>query len=150
MALFRLTVLAFLFVATFVSQTSYAADNVAFIEKDRFDDISARSIIASYDFSSIAAFDLNRDGIDEFILKTEIDDAPALFQVIALKDDTHIKIGEIKAMKIMVSYEDHHGVRSILAFNNPHNDFDYRVYQWHAQDAHYMLEKRVSEVEDKT
>ena len=90
MALFRLTALAFFSVAILLSHGAYAADNVKFIPKNDFENISTRSIAASYGYSEIAAVDLNRDGIDEFILKDNTKDKPPLFRVIAKKGDTDI------------------------------------------------------------
>lgn len=140
MALFRFTALAFLTAATLLSQSAYAADNIKFIAKDAFKNTSARSIMAAYDFSEIAPTDLNQDGIDEFILKQSTDNKASKFRVIAQNDSGNVDLGVIiEANKLMISYSRFHGIRSILAFNNVHNDFDYDVYQWSAEKLSYVL-----------
>ena len=131
MPLFRLTALALLTAAALLPQASYAADNIEFIEKNLFKNSSARDVVSTYDFQEIAAVDLNSDSLDEFILKDGV------FKVLAQSNGKIIEIGEIDAVKIMLSYKHSHGVRDILAFSSADNDFEYDVYRWDIDKLRY-------------
>ncbi len=142
MALFRLTALAFFIAAAFTPQRSYAADNIEFIAKEALKGASTHTIAQSYNFAEIASTDLNQDGINEFILKHNKDNKASEFRIIAQNNSGNVELGVIEANRLMISYNRLHGVRSILAFNDLHNDFDYDVYQWSAKDLRYTHKKR--------
>lgn len=138
LALFRFTALAFLTAAVLLPQSAYAADKIEFIAKDAFTDIAARSIVQSHDFAEISAIDLNEDGLDEFILKGDA------FRIFAQNDGKVVELGTIEAHKLMLSYNRVHGVRSILAFSDASNDYDYDVYQWDINSLKYVHKAKSS------
>lgn len=108
-----------------------------FLEENRekMPSISSESI-------KISATDLNRDGIDEFILGTK--DCPAdtkicPYLVMADKKDSVILLGSVEARAISLADTYSHGIRDIHVYNNTSNDFDYDLFVWEPANSHYVI-----------
>lgn len=89
--------------------------------------------------SDIAKTDLNQDGLPEFIYRSS-ECAPSqicTFQILAETSNQITSLGTIQSMTLMLGTEYSDGVRNILSFENPANDFDYALYTWHPKDAQY-------------
>ena len=117
---------------------SYAAESLDFIDKNNAKAHDLANISDHYRFSRVARVDLNNDSIDEFILARAINDTRNHFDVVATTGDGLAELGSFEARKMMVAYDEHHGVRSLLSFNHPDNDFDYDVYQWDAAQSRFV------------
>ncbi len=90
----------------------------------------------------ISATDLNRDGIEEFILgATECSDDAKTCPFLVLADKTHsvILLGRIEARAIALANTYSHGIRDIYAYNSISNDFDYDLYVWEPASSHYTI-----------
>ncbi|HBR69069.1 MAG TPA: hypothetical protein DEA55_06810 [Rhodospirillaceae bacterium] len=90
----------------------------------------------------ISATDLNRDGINEFIISTKdcsTDSKTCPYLVMADKKDSVILLGSIEARNIALADTYSHGIRDIHAYNNKSNDFDYDLFVWEPADSHYTI-----------
>lgn len=83
----------------------------------------------------IASVDLNNDALDEYIIKPASPkdcSAPPLcsHQIIALQDREPILIGKFDAHKMLVSNKKTYGIRDIIVYNIPYNDFKSETATW--------------------
>lgn len=96
---------------------------------------------APEDAWSVSRIDLNNDGRDELILKTEADDCDARrgcdYLVAAEKSSHWIQLGRIKAFNILVSDKRTYGVRDLIVYNIPNNDFESVRYVWKPKSFKY-------------
>jgi len=90
----------------------------------------------------IAKADLNGDGADEYIAKTipcQPDKQFCAYHILGLAGDQIFDLGALEAKYLMVSDESHYGVRDILAYQNPYNDYDPTIYRWAPAQSRYIL-----------
>ncbi len=83
----------------------------------------------------IATTDLNNDAIDEYIIKPasarDCQKKPLCqHSIIALQDHAPLLIGQFDAHKILISDKKTYGVRHIIVYNQPHNDFKTATAIW--------------------
>lgn len=123
--------------AAFAPRVSYAAEDITFSAPDRGDALVIASSIAPEEETQAARIDLNGDDIDEYIIQIP-QKKLSTFNIIAYVDDKVLKLGRIKAYRIMVSNDRENGVRDILAFSEDRNDFEYETYQWDATLSRYI------------
>ena len=90
----------------------------------------------------IARVDLNEDGLNEFIVR----DAACGntgdfcdFDVLAEDKGKIISLGHIRARTLVLGNQYSAGVRHILAYQNPVNDYSYAVYVWEPERSRYIL-----------
>ena len=121
-----------------------AADSISFINKEDFKNQQLVSLLLEHDFHGIAEVDLNNDSIDEYVLKRDAGGTSQEFQVLALINDTLVPLGNIRAQKLMIAYEENNGVRSILGFKDANNDYEYDIYAWDAMKSRYSNNKGIS------
>ena len=137
MILFRFVLMAVIMCAFFAPNVSYAADSIPFIKKNDFKDTQIKNLLSEQDFNKIAAIDLNEDSIDEYVLERDFKGALRAYELLALIDEQLIPLGIIRAEKLMLAYDQQHGVRSILSFKDANNDYEYEVYAWDAMRSRY-------------
>ena len=92
----------------------------------------------------IAGADLNEDGIPEFIVRPETCGETTgfcPFFVLADMEENVIKLLKTEAKKLALAGSYSHGVRNIIAFKNPENDFDYELYIWDPGRSRYTIKK---------
>lgn len=94
---------------------------------------------------SVAAADLNGDGVDEWIFRQDRESgcearANCRFYVLALREGEPISLGTISARKISLSDEKSYGVRKIFAYNDKNDDFEYSRYVWDPTTGIYLLQ----------
>ena len=85
--------------------------------------------------------DLNGDSVDEVLYQA----APPLcsenegctYFVTAKKKDSWIVIGEFKGFNILISDKRTYGIRDIIVYNIPHNDFESVRYAWNPKRYQY-------------
>lgn len=90
----------------------------------------------------VARVDLNQDGLDEFVIKTDkcnAADQACAFLFLAETSGKMYGLGEINARGVLIGNETKNGVRNILAFQNDQNDYDYQIYVWEPIRAQYIL-----------
>lgn len=91
----------------------------------------------------IASVDLNEDGIREFIVRANDCDEGAQtlcdHVVIGQVSKGYIILGTLRGKKLLLGQDYTKGVRNLLLFSNPVNDFDYDIYVWGAKQAQYVL-----------
>lgn len=89
---------------------------------------------------SMAAIDLNGDGVSEWIVRQEISpaceaDASCRFEVVGLNEKEPELLGAFTARKIGISDEKQYGVRNLLVYNEKNNDFAFKTYIWTPAEA---------------
>ena len=94
---------------------------------------------------SVAATDLNGDGVDEWIFRQDREpgceaSANCSFRVLAVSEGKTVSLGTIFARKVSLSDEKSYGVLRIFAYNNKNDDFDYSRYVWDPQTGIYQLQ----------
>ncbi len=98
----------------------------------------------SYKYSdfSIAHIDLNNDGIDEHILKekgcTE-KKYDCLHLIMAEKTDNLILLGHINSRDLMIGQTYSHGIKDLLSFENPINEYKFNIYMWSPLQKKYIM-----------
>lgn len=88
----------------------------------------------------ISKIDLNNDLIDEYIVKQGC--APARlcqYFITAFENHTPILIGRFDAHKILISDKKDYGIRQIIVYNQPHNDFTHATAIWNPHKFEYTL-----------
>lgn len=91
---------------------------------------------------SLALTDLNGDGMDEFILKNDgcgVPPALCTFRILAESTDSFVELGRIRARNVALADGSVAGVRTIMAFASPINDYDYELYVWEPTRSRYIL-----------
>lgn len=83
----------------------------------------------------LAPADLNNDAIDEYIVRpADTKSCPQKplcpYKIIAFQDRTPIELGTFDAHKIQLSDKKTYGVRSIIVYNQPHNDYAHETAHW--------------------
>lgn len=141
MAFFRLAFLAIILCAPFGK--AYAAEAITFTQDYSAKDKRIKDLISQHAHSKIAVLDLNNDSIDEFIFSKQITANLNQYELMALTDSGAVSLGAITAKKLMLAYDQHNGVRSILGFSDDKNDFNYDVYAWDALNSSYALESEI-------
>ena len=92
--------------------------------------------------SGIAGADLNRDGIDEFIVDSSgcrAAQTKCTYLILAESGENMIRLGRLAAYNIMLADSYSHGVRDIMAFNNADNDFAHTLYVWEPDRSRYIM-----------
>jgi len=92
------------------------------------------SPITSYE---IARADLNDDGLYEFVLKPKACNTTCRYNIVAESSKNIVMLGDIRGSNIALGNEFSHGVRNLLVFESPTNDFDYTLYTWHPMSSSY-------------
>jgi len=123
------------------SPASYGADRIVFEDKEtaRVSHLGFSEL--GFDFTHVAMVDLNNDSIEEVIVKDTQSGSTARHTILGLSDSDASVIGQIDAQKLMLAYDTQNGVRSILAFKDTNNDFEYDIYRWDALGAQYRTIK---------
>ncbi|MCB9982129.1 MAG: hypothetical protein H6861_00425 [Rhodospirillales bacterium] len=87
----------------------------------------------------IAEADLNGDGLNEFIVRTKdcAQTERCNHIILGETDDTVLDLGKIEALRIMLGNDYEHGVRNLLVFDNPENDFAFTLYRWDDEQSRY-------------
>lgn len=104
---------------------------------ERLKQFTSAAMESTLDAYDVAGTDLNDDGLDEFILKSKTCDQKCRFAVVAENNRKIIPLVSIEAANVVLGNEFEHGVRNLLVFENPNNDFDYVLYTWHPLSSTY-------------
>ncbi len=92
----------------------------------------------------VSNVDLNDDGPEESILKTKREychgDDGCLYVIAARKQDEWIKLGTFKAFNILVSDRRTYGIRDLIVYSVPNNDFESVHYVWNPKAYQYEQE----------
>ncbi len=94
---------------------------------------------------SIAAHDLNGDGIDEYVLKPRkclSKTGQCVFLILAETRQKIVLLGKIQAKFLALGNDYSGGIQDILAFRNDKNDYDYEVYSWDSASKKYILKEQ--------
>ncbi len=87
---------------------------------------------------ALASADLNGDGIDEWVARRISPLAPdpcearadCLFVVLGLQRREPVTLGTVKASRVEISGDRIYGVRKLMIYNSPDNDYTYKLYSW--------------------
>lgn len=84
---------------------------------------------------TIAAVDLNGDGVEEWIFRQAStpaceSDADCPCAIGGLSEGEIVLLGEMRGGKIAVSNEKEFGVRKLLVYNEKNDDFAFQTYAW--------------------
>ncbi len=97
---------------------------------------------------SIAAIDLNNDGLDEYVLREKrciISKSQCYHLVIAENKNTIIELLKIKTQNIMIGETYSHGIKDLLVFKNQINDYDFDIYIWSPEQKMYIIKANEAE-----
>lgn len=90
----------------------------------------------------IAVSDLNEDGMKELILRANCNpEKSCLFIVLAYKDNVLIELAKIQAYTLTLGSAYSVGVRNIIAYNRPDNDYRPSLYVWEPGARRYMMKE---------
>jgi hypothetical protein len=83
----------------------------------------------------IAAIDLNRDGVPEWIVRQDMASncaaqANCKFLIAGLQEKKPVLLGRIEAARIEVQPQTLYGIHKLSVYDNPMNDFEPNVYAW--------------------
>lgn len=100
----------------------------------------------SKDSHLFAKIDLNADGAPEYIAKEKSCAGFCDYKVLAQQGRggqggaaTIVMLGEFHAKDILIGNGYTHGIRNLLVFNNPQNDFRPDLYIWNPGASRYTL-----------
>lgn len=143
----RISHLAFplLLLLIFISNLLFAAELPVFKEKIPLSiKESIAAILPEDDINqyAFAPVDLNRDGLDELILKQKECADMCEFKILGLtKKDKPLILLDIEAKSVLASDRENLGIRDILVHDHPGNDFATSLYIWDTQSSRYILKK---------
>jgi hypothetical protein len=118
------------------------------VEALRFQEIDSprlHSLFQGRQNIAVAPIDLNEDGLDEFIVKPKTCGKLCDFTVMAesRSGGTLTPLGSLKGKNLLPGNGYSHGVRHLLLFDDPNNDYGYSVYVWAAERSRYMMKEHV-------
>lgn len=95
----------------------------------------------------IAAVDLNKDGVQEFILKNKTCNASVgankhycQYMVAAFKNDKEfMSLGEFTSKTLILSNNFFKGIRDLHVYNRQENDYDYNIARWNPEISGYEI-----------
>ncbi|MEM6780280.1 MAG: hypothetical protein AAF569_00290 [Pseudomonadota bacterium] len=124
------------------SASAYSAERLSFKDKAPSSDIlNAVSVSDNYDDWITSTIDLNNDGLPEKIIKSDRqscnDKNGCQYIVMAQKGRNWIELGDIKAFNILVSDDRTYGIRDLLVYATPNNDFDFERHAWNPRTYRY-------------
>jgi hypothetical protein len=125
------------------ASTVHAAEKLRFdapIPRSSFERIkqfASTNLQHSVESYEIARADLNDDGLYEFVLKPKHCEDVCLFNIVAEARKEIVRLADIRGANLVLGNETSHGVRNILVFESPTNDFDYTLYTWHPMSSSY-------------
>jgi hypothetical protein len=85
--------------------------------------------------------DLNGDGITEHFLKSEKTSPVADVYLLGVKHREVTLLGKIPARKIEITDKKQWGVRRLVVYNDPGNDFRSQIWVWNPWDFQFQEEK---------
>ncbi len=93
----------------------------------------------------MARFDLNGDGVVEWIIRqnptpTCAAESACRFTVAGLREKKPFVLGAFSAGKVGISSEKLYGVRKLLVYNKKNDDFAYSEYVWDPHKGHFTPE----------
>ncbi|MEZ5813808.1 MAG: hypothetical protein R3E13_03675 [Alphaproteobacteria bacterium] len=136
----------FLFLALLgASASAHAAESLHFnatIPRSSFEKIkfyASNALGEDIQNFDIGKTDLNNDGLDEFITRSKNCEKTlkCRFYIFAETNDSILSLGTFEGKNLLLGNEFRHGIRNLLIFNNPSNDFDYHLYTWHPETSAY-------------
>lgn len=92
----------------------------------------------------LAPIDLNNDAIDEYVIKPKsMKDCPTRplcsYQIIAHQNHMPILIGQFDAHKMRIGDKKTYGIRQVILYNEPHNDFKTATALWNPYSFRFEL-----------
>jgi len=93
----------------------------------------------------IAPFDLNSDGVVEWVVRQNptpvcAAESDCRFVVAGLRDKKPAVLGMFNAGKVGISSEKQYGVRKLLVYNKKNDDFAYSEYVWDPHKGRFTAE----------
>ena len=145
--LYLLCFCSIILAAPFFVRSAQALETLIYSQKtSRSSTIQIHKYIASQSNINsnieIAPIDLNDDGLNEFVVKDPacaLDHGFCRFYVLAENDAEIISIGYIEAKNLAVDTKNSNGIRNLLAFETPSNDYARTLYVWDAVRSRYIL-----------
>lgn len=132
------TALIFLFLSfTLAPISAQALETLSFKEAKNYKERKAISFVKKT-FQTpdikyvLSAIDLNNDGLNEYIIKPASCSPNTFCQhhIVAFMKEQLISLLSIKAQKIIIKDIHHYGVRDLMVYSSPMNDFEKSKYQW--------------------
>lgn len=125
-------------VLALMPKLSYAIEPLSFSSDIGF---SAKQRLGFFLQSADAArIDLNGDDRPEYVLQDKACNADILceYQVLAFSKDTVLRLARFQARKVVISDEKTHGVRNLIVYNHPVDDFKATPFVWDFRKTQYV------------
>lgn len=92
---------------------------------------------------SVAAVDLNDDGVDEWIFRQDRESACETnancgYVITGLSEGAPVTLGNISARKIGIADQKSYGVLRLYVYNKKDNDFAYSLYGWSPKNGTFQ------------
>lgn len=140
----------FLFIAIFLLPVaSMAAETLRFRNAESYKERQIITFVEKTNKTNgipylIATIDLNNDAIDEYIVKPAstkncINRPLCTHQVAAFRDRKPILLGEFDAHKMLISDKKSYGIKNIIVYNVPYNDFKSETAIWNPFNFRFEL-----------
>ena len=100
------------------------------------------------DSLEISAFDLNDDGIEEYIVRSPSGCAQnerCEYKVLAETPHKLVLLAKLEGLNITVDQNYSHGIRNLRLFDSEMNDFDYKLYVWEPLSTQYVEKQKASD-----
>ena len=127
--------------------TAFALENLRFKQAKSYKQVQMIDFIINHTENTeipylLAEIDLNGDAINEYVIKPESKTyCPALplcpYYVTAFQEHEPIIIGKFNAHKMLISDKKTYGIRQIIVYNVPHNDFTSKTASWNPYSFSY-------------
>lgn len=95
--------------------------------------------ITHYD---VARIDLNGDGLDDYIAKSQTCDHETLFCIYHVFGENGAalsEIGSFQAKDVIVAHDTSYGIHDLYVYQNELNDYDHVIYRWVPAQSRYIL-----------
>ncbi|MCB1652202.1 MAG: hypothetical protein KDI46_09125 [Alphaproteobacteria bacterium] len=108
-------------------------------------------ISQSLDELEIAYIDLNEDGIDEMMLKEKSCTGQKIctISILARAPGKLHSLGKIEGKNVAIAQSYNHGIRDLMVYDDPDNDYKYDLYVWNPQETRYKLKEDAREKTEK-
>lgn len=90
----------------------------------------------------IAAADLNKDGVDEYIFRRKscsTANTICTHIILAQQNQKILLLSSIRARHLMIGGTTNFGISDLLAFKDEINDYNFDIYMWSSAEKMYIL-----------
>ncbi|MGQ0527024.1 MAG: hypothetical protein ACT4OY_03185 [Alphaproteobacteria bacterium] len=89
----------------------------------------------------VATLDLNRDGIEELVVRSQAcaPGGACFYLILADADGRPAELGVIEAVRVTPGQRFSNGVLDLVAYQDPGNDYAHNIYTWDSTTSRYKI-----------